>query len=451
MIERIEEFFRDLFACLQIARLYTTGHVQFEKAIDKAYEGLTSILNEREELIIGIIGEEFAFEKEILFDLSKVLKPVIVYLKEREVERIAFYRGVEKRELTSFVEFLALKKDEVKKDSQEYLVSHGIKNINVGKIETSKSLKPELSKALDQQQLYADSSRSINLSLESLLSKESVNYMNLRMSLKNIMDRLIGEHQELLALVTIKRYDISTFIHSLNVAILSMHFSSKLGIAKDDCMAIGMAAIFHDLGKLYISRKIIKKPDKLTEEEFSKIRSHVTLGAELLLEHVDNLGVLPVVVALEHHLGFDANGYPKLPYIKKPHKASLIVSICDVYDALSQRRNYKNDYPPLLIYEIMMKGKGTSFDPELLDAYFKIMGVWPVGSIVSLSDSRIAVVREEDEEDIFSPCVEVIYPLEKKESIKLKETKPSLKIEHYLNPWKEGQAYLALIQKEKNL
>ncbi|MDD2752392.1 MAG: HD domain-containing protein, partial [Candidatus Omnitrophica bacterium] len=227
------------------------------------------------------------------------------------------------------------------------------------------------------------------------------------------------------------------------------HFSAKLGVARDDCMAIGMAAIFHDLGKLYISRKIIKKPDKLTDEEFSKIRSHVTLGAEMLLEHVENLGILPVVVALEHHLGFDAKGYPKLPFIKKAHKASLIVSICDVYDALSQRRNYKNDYPPSLIYEIMIKGKGTSFDPELLDAYFKIMGVWPVGSIVSLTDGRVAVVREEDPADIFSPHVEVIYPVDKKESINLKETKPRLKIEQYLNPWKEGQAYLALIRNGK--
>ncbi|MDD2752465.1 MAG: hypothetical protein PHN59_04970, partial [Candidatus Omnitrophica bacterium] len=213
MIEKIEEFFRDLFSCLQIARLYTTAHAQFEKSIDKAYTGLSAILNEKEELVIGIIGEELAFEKEILFDLSRVMKPVISYLKDRGVERIAFYRGIEKKELTSFIEFLALAKDEVKKDSQEYLVSHGIKNINVGKIETSRSVKPELTKALDHQQLYADSSQNISLSLENLLSRESVNYLNLRMSLKNIMDRLIGEHQELLALVTIKRYDISTFIH----------------------------------------------------------------------------------------------------------------------------------------------------------------------------------------------------------------------------------------------
>ncbi|MDD5596072.1 MAG: HD domain-containing protein [Candidatus Omnitrophica bacterium] len=449
MIDKIEELFRGLFSALQIARLYTTKHVQFEKSIEKAYEDLLAILKEKDELVIGIIGEELAFEKEILFDLSKMMKPVIAYLKDRGIEKIAFYRGIEKNELTNFIEFLALPKDEVKKDSQEYFASRGVKNISVGKIEALKSAKPTFTRSLDYQQVYTDSTLNINQSLENLLARESVNYLNLRSSLKNVTEKLISQHQEMLTLVTIKRYDISTFIHSLNVAILAMHFSARLGFSKEESMDIGMAAIFHDVGKLYISRKIIKKPARLTDEEFSKIRSHVILGAEILLEHVGNMGILPVVVCLEHHLGYDSSGYPKLPFIKKAHKASLIVSICDVYDALSQRRNYKNDYPPMVIYEIMMKGKGTSFDPELLDRYFKIMGVWPVGSIVSLSDSRVAVVRQEDAEDIFAPRVEVIYPLDKKELINLREAKPDLKIEQYLNPWKEGQAYLALIQGEK--
>lgn len=449
MIERIEIFFRELISSLQIARLYTTKHAQFDKSVDKAFSGLADLLKEKEELIIGIVGEELAFEKEILFDLSKSMSPVIAYLKERKIEKIVFSRGVEKQELTRFIEFLALPKDEAKKDIAQYLSSMGVSHIDVGKIESTGS-KTELARPLGLSKVYDDSARNIDQSLETLFVEEAVNYLNLRSSLKNIFEKLVGQYQQVLALVTIKRYDIGTFIHCLNVSVLAMHFSSRLGFSKEDCLDIGVAAVFHDIGKLYISRKIIKKPTKLSDEEFSQMKSHVVLGAEILLEHVDNLGILPVVVCLEHHLKYDQTGYPKMPFLKSPHMASKIVSICDVYDALSERRNYKNDYSPTMIYELMTKEKGKYFDPFLLDYYFKIMGVWPIGSIVSLNDNRVAAVKEENMDDIFSPKVEVIGAGESKEVIDLKETVGKIKITRYLNPWKEGKEYLAIFKSSLN-
>jgi HD-GYP domain-containing protein (c-di-GMP phosphodiesterase class II) len=229
------------------------------------------------------------------------------------------------------------------------------------------------------------------------------------------------------------------------VAILAMHFSSKMGFIKDDVLDIGIASLFHDIGKMYISRQLIRKADKLTEEEFARIRSHTIIGAELLLKYVDTLGVLPVVVAFEHHIKYNLKGYPKLSFPRKPHTASMIVSICDVYDALSERRGYKIDYSPDFVYNLMIKDKGESFEPRLLDRFFKIMGVWPIGSLVCLSDGRIAVVRDENEDNIFSPKVEVIDPPEKKEFLNLKDTQHSLKVQRYLNPWKEGKQYLGLI------
>jgi hypothetical protein len=116
-----------------------------------------------------------------------------------------------------------------------------------------------------------------------------------------------------------------------------------------------------------------------------------------------------------------------------------------VYDALYQKRNYKNNYSPDLIYDIMLKEKEKAFDPKLLDKFFSIMGVWPVGAVVALSDKRIAVVRDENEDDIWSPKVQIISPADDKRVIDLKETKNDLKIEYALNPWGEGKEYLALL------
>jgi HD-GYP domain-containing protein (c-di-GMP phosphodiesterase class II) len=223
-----------------------------------------------------------------------------------------------------------------------------------------------------------------------------------------------------------------------------MYISSKLGFSKDDVLDIGIAALFHDIGKISVSMHILKKKSKLDNDEYRQVQNHTTLGTKILARYVDMLGILPVVVAFEHHLRYDLNGYPKLTYPYKPHVASYIVSLCDVYDALAQRRTYKTDYPPIKIYNLMLSEKGKLFDPELLDRFFKILGVWPIGTIVSLSNRRIAVVREANERDIFRPKIEVISPPSKREPIDLLKQK-DLSIKKALNPFNQGKKYLKMI------
>jgi putative nucleotidyltransferase with HDIG domain len=447
MLEKIEAAFRDLISAIQVSRLYPGWHPEFKKSIEKAYLSLKEVLKERSDFVIGIVGEEIAFEKEIFFDLSKMVKPLILYLKERGIERIEFSQGLESEELSKFITFLITPKDEIKKEPQEYLSYLGIKNIFVGKIKVSgaSSLKEKAEQAVSKLSIYDDSLNKISNTIDTLLDQEQIDQLALRFTINNVMENLLGRYQDFLTFATMKRYDLRTFFHILNVSILSMYFSSKLGFAKEEVLDIGIAAIFHDIGKIYITRKILQKPARLTEDEFERMKSHVIIGAEILLKYVDSLGILPVVVCFEHHLKYDLSGYPKVSFYRKPHIASLIVCICDVYDALSQRRGYKSDYPPKAIYDLMLKERGSAFEPQLIDKFFKIVGAWPVGTIVSLSDGRIAVVREENEDDIFYPKVEVIDPADKRETIDLKTVKGQNKIEHSLNPFKEGKAYLPLI------
>jgi len=241
----------------------------------------------------------------------------------------------------------------------------------------------------------------------------------LKLSFTNIIDSLSIQRQELLKLATVKRYDVEVYVHMLNVAIFAMYFSSRLGFEKNEVLDIGVAALFHDIGKMYISRKTLHKPDKLSEQEFNRIKSHTVLGAEFMFKYVDTLGILPVVVSFEHHLKYDMSGYPRYPLLRKQHIVSAIVAICDVYDALSQRRGYKQDYSPDVVYGIMNKDRGSAFDPVLLDKFFQFMGFWPVGSVVALSDGSIALVKEENDSDIRRPKVDIVAPQDKRRSLDL--------------------------------
>lgn len=442
MLNKHKKALIHLFSAMQTAMLYSKDHPLFLETIEKSYKSLKEALEKKTEIVVGMVDEELACEEEIYFDLSRKLRSSILYLLDRNIEKIYIHKALNKDELCKFVALLSSSKNELSKDSQKVLALHGIRNIKTGKIKDYLFLIKGTEGWQVMQKLYESSVDSYVRSVASVLNLEEVDYIDLRFNLLNVMENFAGRHQEIMSLIEIKKKDLLTYIHLMNVSILSMHLSAKLGYSKDNVLDVGSAALFHDVGKIYISSEILKKKSKLTEREFSKIKDHAILGARILNEYTDTMGILPAIIAFEHHLRYDLTGYPQVTYQKKPSTASYIVSICDVYDALAQKRTYKKDSPPNEIYEIMIKDRGKLFHPEILDRFFEVTGVWPVGTIVSLSDNSIAVVREVNEHDIFRPKVEVISPAAKKRFVDIEMEKQKINIVAPLNPFGEGKKYL---------
>ncbi len=449
MLDKKKRAVIHFFSALQTGKLYLKDHPLFHQSIETSYKSLREALENKTELIVGMLDEELACEEEIYFDLSRRLKSSILYLSERNIEKIYFHRALSQDELSKFVWLLStFEKEKLQKDSQKILVLNGIRNIKTGKIKEDSLFKIKGTDdwmALDK--LYKSSIETYAGSIEGVLDRKEVDYIDLRFNMLNIMENFVGRHQEIMSLIQIKSKDLLTFVHLLNVSILAMHLSSKLGFSKDNVLDVGVSALFHDVGKIYISSRILTKKEKLSKKEFSKIKEHPIFGARILNEYSDTMGALPSIVAFEHHLRYDLKGYPKVEYLKQPFIVSFIVSVCDVYDALAQRRTYKRDYPPNQIYEVMIKDRGKLFHPQILDRFFEVIGVWPVGTIVSLNDGSVAVVREINESDIFRPKIEVIDPIEKKRFLDLQKDTSNIEIEAALNPFGKGKEYLDFIKR----
>ncbi len=436
----VKNVFIGLLNAIQAGKIYSEGHPTFKEFVDVLYLRLVEHLGEKREIILGIIEGELAWEDEIYFELSQRLKSLVEFLQECGINRIIFRPGLRPDELSAFIAFLTRPGKRRSLESQETDEIQGLENIHVGKLRARAAGPAKVDR--ERHARYEGSLEFASRSLTAVLNKEEIDFLDLRFNILNVMENFMGRHQELLNLMSVKEKDLITFVHLLHVSVLSMSFASKLGFAKDDVLDLGIAALFHDVGKLHISSEILKKGGKLADDEFARIKDHPLLGSMILQGYQDALGILPAVVAFEHHLRFDRKGYPKVPYPRPPHAASLIVSLCDVYDALAQKRSYKTDYPPDKIYEIMILEKGKLFDPALLDRFFQVIGVWPIGTIVMLTDGRIAVVREVNEQDIFKPKVEVVHPGSTGEIIDLFEEKDGLQVREALNPMGKGQKYL---------
>ena len=358
--------------------------------------------------------------------------------------KIHFIKKIQQEELTKFISFLLSSKEKEIGNLSDHLVIIGITNIKVSSLTTPED--EEKKEVVSSGQYYQDFLKELPRYYDKVLAREPIpsnTYLELKFAMFNLMDNIRGKHHEFLYLASLKKYD-RILPHSLNVCLLSVQLAVSLGFPQEDRLDIGMAALFHDIGRVLRARLDADARSK-GQKAAGTEESHARLGAKLLLIHEESLGMLPAIVADAHHRRYEKGTGPDIPYPQEPHVASLIIAICDCYDTLCQRWTDRQDYSPKRIYEVLQKNKNF-FHPQLLQKFFKVTGVWPVGTIVALNDGKIAVVREENEGDMSCPKVEVIAPPDAAgQFIDMKENKSAMTITRALNPFSEGQAYFNLL------
>ena len=162
-----------------------------------------------------------------------------------------------------------------------------------------------------------------------------------------------------------------TGLHVKRVAEYSKVLSEALGYSEEEAEKIKLASMMHDIGKLLVPSEILEKPAKLTDEEFAEIKKHPGYGVKLLKDVDGDVLILAKRIAHEHHERFDGRGYPDGLGATNISMEGRIVAVCDVYDALTSRRSYKEAWDPEKAKEEIIKGSGTQFDKEVVDAFIK--------------------------------------------------------------------------------
>ncbi|MDI6617759.1 MAG: HD-GYP domain-containing protein [Clostridiales bacterium] len=225
---------------------------------------------------------------------------------------------------------------------------------------------------------------------------------------RELLNEVLSKKNVLVNLVDIKTMDNYTYEHSIDVAVLSIIIGMELNFTENRLYKLTIGAILHDIGKIFIPKEVLLKNGRLTETEFSLIKKHPERGFNYIQ---DEDGIYPTsrIVILQHHERINGTGYPYNLKGNKIHEFSKIVSLADVYDALTSDRPYRLAIPPNEAVEYIMGGVGRYFDLKYVNAFLKRIVPYPEGTLVRMCNGDIGVVEKVNREYPLRPKIKIIW------------------------------------------
>lgn len=365
-------------------RLYSIRHEKVREMVSKAFSHLSEILRITNTLTLLIIDNDLVINnRAIRPEEAEHFALFLTILKQKEIGHITFKRGITPKELVQFLSDLSspLKKT----------VYNG-PGISCGKLGLKEdprdngflSVPPSAmanrdgTKERDQEliaKLQSLSREQMTLAKElyfSIKQKKEYNMHGVQDAMSSFVTLFSQNLNPLSMLTTLKSGDEYTFTHVINVCILTLAQAESLGFKGQHLYDIGITAALHDIGKVFIPDEILNKPAKLDQEEREIIETHSMKGAGYIL-NLYNVPKLAVLAALEHHIRFDGSGYPNIGRNWKTHIISQMISIADTFDAMRSCRPYHAPAPEKKIIEVLIKEKGSSFNPLLVDNFLTIL------------------------------------------------------------------------------
>src|SRR5450830_565816 len=219
----------------------------------------------------------------------------------------------------------------------------------------------------------------------------------------------------LISLVRLKDQDDYTYMHSVAVCALMVALAKELNLSEAETRQAGLAGLVHDIGKVAISQDILNKPGKLTDEEFDKVKLHPVRGHEYLLKSV-GIDEVALDVCLHHHEKVDGSGYPHKLAGDKISLFAKMGAVCDVYDAITSNRPYKEGWEPGVSLQRMAQW-ADHFDDHVFKGFVKSVGIYPIGSMVKLKSGRLAVVIDQSHKSLLTPILKVFFSTKSKSRI----------------------------------
>lgn len=209
-------------------------------------------------------------------------------------------------------------------------------------------------------------------------------------------------------MIALQNYDDYTYKHCLRVSMLATSVAGELGLSKEDTKEVIVSALLHDIGKSNIDHDIIIKPSKLTDAEFEEIKRHPHIGYNILKNSGNDTFSSNILSGvLFHQEKYDGTGYPTGIKGRDIPLIARILTVCDVFDALTSNRPYRRPWSVAEAEEYILGACGSHFDYEVTAAFMRAFNPYPVGTMVSISDGRHGVVIKQNQ-NVLRPVIRIV-------------------------------------------
>lgn len=234
-----------------------------------------------------------------------------------------------------------------------------------------------------------------------------------RTAIKGCVNSILNNANALLWLTKIKKMDSYTSEHSLRVGLLSIAFGRFLGLKNYQLEILGLCGMLHDVGKVKVPPEILNKPGRLTAEEYEIMKTHAEKGKEVL-DGMEGVEQIIKDTAHFHHERIDGKGYPEQINAEFLHRYIRMVSIVDVYDAITSSRPYKEGASAFDAMKILFAERSRHFDAELVEAFIQMIGVYPPGTLVEMTNGEVGIVVSTSASSRLRPKVEMVLEADHK-------------------------------------
>jgi response regulator RpfG family c-di-GMP phosphodiesterase len=364
MTEPQKQFITALTIAISNCSLYAKEHELIEESAKKTFALLNEFLDDRTEMMI--IENELVINKLPMRDAQLHSTNLVKRFKRKGVSRIDFVKGITAAEIKQFITDLSTTDESI----QTYPhIKTGVVDVGTGSSSTGGS---DFAIDMDRVSSFTeDQVEKLKEIYHTVSPFKKLKITDLEAIVARFVTTISREISILKLLSPVKSYSNYTYVHSINVAVLSIFQAESLGLRGKLLHDIGLSAVLHDVGKLFISKEILEKKGKLDEKEFAEITRHPSNGAGYLA-NIDGIIRMAPVVAFEHHRRYDGTGYPTLTMNgKNQHIASQIVAISDFFDALRSWRPYRKSLDTKEVLVLMKKNAGTDFNPMLVDNFVR--------------------------------------------------------------------------------
>ena len=371
-----------LVAGINMRALYGSEHPALASHVDRILEAVGTACEEyqKEAITFLVVGQDLVVENQPLRTGSLYHQQFIRALTRRSVERLTLGRGLDAEECVRFLTPMARGGTPV---STRHLV--------VGRVELQTSPiegpGPGVSAGpggpggggpADDSVIDALTTQSVDGARDAFTefrTDRRGGLVRLEQVVWSLMDALQRATREILPLAPLKTHDDYTFVHSVNVSLLTLAQARSFGIEGARLHAIGLAAFLHDIGKLKIPLDVLNKPGKLEGDEWRIMMSHAQEGATHLCG-VEGAHPLAILVAYEHHMRYDGQANYPVPRVgRRPTLASQMTAISDVYDAICTTRPYAKARSREFAVKVLTERVGTFHSPALVANFVRMVGL----------------------------------------------------------------------------